>query len=135
MRQQCELLGLARSALYYEPVPDSDLNLQLMRLIDEQYLIRPYFGQRRMTIWLRQQGHPVNVKRVRRLMQIMGLEAIHNQTPLTYSSPKLVQSLGSTSGASTSISDIYHDRGSVPRISQEGHVQNLEWRDKIWAVS
>ena len=67
VRQQCELLGLSRSALYDEPVPDSDLNLHRMRLIDEQYLIRPYFGQRRMTNWLGEQGHPMNVKRVRRL--------------------------------------------------------------------
>ena len=74
--------------LYYEPVPDSDLNLQLMRLIDEQYLSRPYFGQRRMTIWLRQQGHLVNVKRVRRLLQIMGLEAIHPGPRLSLASPE-----------------------------------------------
>ena len=88
VRQQCDLLGLPRSSLYYEPVPDSDLNLRLMRMIDEQYLIRPYFGQRRMTIWLRQQGHPVNVKRVRRLMQIMGLEAIHPGPRLSLASPE-----------------------------------------------
>ena len=88
VRQQCDLLGLPRSSLYYEPVPDSDLNLRLMRMIDEQYLIRPYFGQRRMTIWLRQQGHQVNVKRVRRLMQIMGLEAIHPGPRLSLASPE-----------------------------------------------
>ena len=88
VRQQCELLGLARSSWYYEPVPDSDRNLRLMRLIDEQYLSRPYFGQRRMTIWLRQQGHLVNVKRVRRLMQIMGLEAIHPGPRLSLTSPE-----------------------------------------------
>jgi putative transposase len=51
--------------------------LELMRLIDRQYTARPFYGSRRMTAWLRTQGHAVNRKRVRRLLGIMGLEAIH----------------------------------------------------------
>jgi putative transposase len=77
VRRQCELLGLNRSTWYYEPVPDSAANLALMRRIDEQYLRRPYFGSRRMTEWLRQEGESVNRKRVQRLMRAMGLEAIY----------------------------------------------------------
>ncbi len=77
MRRQCELLGLNRSGLYYEPASESLENLRVMRLIDEQYLGTPFYGSRRMTAWLKTQGEEVNRKRVRGLMGIMGLEAIH----------------------------------------------------------
>jgi putative transposase len=77
VRRQCELLGLNRSGLYYEPARESLANLRVMRLIDEQYLRAPFYGSRRMTAWLKSQGEEVNRKRVRNLMAIMGLEAIH----------------------------------------------------------
>ncbi len=79
MRRQCELLGLGRSSYYYEPVPESAANLKLMRQIDELYLARPYYGSRRMSVWLREQGQEVNRKRVQRLMRRMGLEAIYRK--------------------------------------------------------
>ncbi len=75
--QQCELLGLARSSYYYEPIPESEENLLLMRLLDEQYTRTPFYGTRKMTAWLHTQGYPVDRKRVRRLLRIMGLEAIY----------------------------------------------------------
>ena len=75
--QQCELLGLARSSYYYEPVPPSEENLVLMRLLDEQYTRTPFYGARKMAAWLQTQGYPVERKRVRRLLQLMGLEAIY----------------------------------------------------------
>ena len=75
--QQCELLGLARSSYNYEPVPESEDNLQLMRLLDEQYTRTPFYGTRKMTAWLHTQGYPVDRKRVRRLLRLMGLEAIY----------------------------------------------------------
>ena len=53
--RQCELLGPARSTYYYQPLPPSELNLMLMRLIDEQYTKRPFYGVPRMTAWLREQ--------------------------------------------------------------------------------
>ncbi len=62
--RQCELLGLARSSYYYEPAGESEYNLTLMNLIDEQYTKTPFYGSRRMTAWLRQQGYKVNRKRV-----------------------------------------------------------------------
>jgi putative transposase len=77
VRRQCELLGLNRSGLYYEPASESLANLRVMRLIDEQYLRAPFYGSRRMTAWLKTQGEEVNRKRVRNLMGIMALEAIH----------------------------------------------------------
>lgn len=76
IERQCELLGLARSTYYYEPLAESEENLQLMRLLDEQYTRTPFYGSRRMTAWLQAQGYAVNRKRVLRLLRMMGLEAI-----------------------------------------------------------
>ena len=75
--QQCKLLGLARSSYYYEPVPESEENLVLMRMLDEQYTRTPFYGARKMAAWLDTQGYPVERKRVRRLLQLIGLEAIY----------------------------------------------------------
>jgi len=81
LRRQCQLLGLNRSTWYYQPRPEgtreSAHNLQLMRLIDEQYLRTPFYGWPRMTAYLRREGHDVNHKRVQRLMHKMGLQAIY----------------------------------------------------------
>lgn len=71
------MLGLARSTYYYQPRPLSELNLLLMRLIDEQYTRTPFYGVPRMTAWLNRQGYAVNHKRVARLMRLMGLEAVY----------------------------------------------------------
>ena len=84
VRRQCELLGVNRAGLYYEPVGESEENLLLMRLLDEQYTRAPFYGSRRMTAWLATQGHEVNRKRISRLMQVMGVEAV-------YPKPKLSQ--------------------------------------------
>lgn len=77
LRRQCALLGLHRSTFYYTPVTASAFNLQLMRLIDEQYTKTPFYGWPRMTAHLRRLGLPVNHKRVQRLMRTMGLQAIY----------------------------------------------------------
>lgn len=77
VRRQCELIGLNRSTAYYQSAGESEFNLQLMRLIDQQYTKTPFYGWPRMTAHLRRQGYPVNHKRVQRLMQRMGLEAIY----------------------------------------------------------
>jgi putative transposase len=88
LRRQCELLGLSRSSWHYRPAQESKANLRLMRLIDEQYLRRPYFGSRRMTLWLRGQGKEVNRKRVQRLMRQMGIEAIYPRPRTTWRNAK-----------------------------------------------
>jgi putative transposase len=75
--RQCELIGLPRSTLYYEPTPETEENLRYMRLIDRQYTQTPFYGSRRMAVWLARQGFDVNRKRIQRLMRIMGLEAIY----------------------------------------------------------
>ena len=74
--RQCELLELARSSYYYEPVGESAENLHYLRLIDEQYLRTPFYGSRRMRVCLQDQGYAINRKRVQRLMRRMGLEGL-----------------------------------------------------------
>jgi putative transposase len=74
--RQCELVGLSRSSWYYEVATESAVNLRLMRLIDAEYTCRPFKGSRQITSWLRRRGELVNRKRVRRLMRLMGLEAV-----------------------------------------------------------
>ena len=85
VRQQCELLGLNRSTAYYTPAEETEENLCLMRRIDEQYLKTPFYGSRRMTVWLTQEGFAVNRKRVQRLMRLMNIEAIYPRPRTTES--------------------------------------------------
>lgn len=80
--QQCQLLSISRSGWYYEAKGESPLNLSLMRMIDEQFLMTPYYGSRQMARHLRRMEYCVSRKRVRRLMRLMGLEAIY-QSPKT----------------------------------------------------
>lgn len=76
MRRQCELLGVSRSSLYYEPVEPDAEELALMRRLDELHLEHPTFGSRMMSRTLKAEGIQVNRKRVQRLMRLMGLESI-----------------------------------------------------------
>jgi putative transposase len=85
--RKCELLGLSRSTYYLPPAAESEEDLRLMRLIDEQYLKTPFYGSRRMTVFLGRRGEAVNRKRVRRLMAIMGLEALHPKPRTTVAAP------------------------------------------------
>jgi len=89
VRRQCELLGIARSGLYYQPRPESEENLRLMRLLDELYTRWPFYGVEKMTEILRSDpyGYEVNAKRVRRLMRKMGLEAIYPRPRLSLTAP------------------------------------------------
>ena len=75
--RQCELLGLPRSTLYYRERGPSAEDLELMRLLDEQFTKTPFYGSRRMTAWLCRENRQVNRKRVVRLMREMGLSAIY----------------------------------------------------------
>ena len=83
LRRQCELLGVPRASWYYRPVGESEENLELMRLLDEQYTRTPCYGVERMSAWLRRDGWEVNPKRVRRLLRKMGLEAIYPKPRLS----------------------------------------------------
>jgi putative transposase len=77
------LLGLSHSSFYYEPAVETAENLALMKRIDRQYTDHPFYGSRRMTAWLQGEGHGVNRKRVRRLMRLMGLEAVYPKPKLS----------------------------------------------------
>lgn len=77
IRRQCQLLGLNRSTLYYQPVAVSDEDMQIMRMIDEIYTRCPFYGSRRMTCQLnREHGQQWNRKRIQRLMRVMGIQGI-----------------------------------------------------------
>jgi len=76
VRRQCELIGLPRSSYYRNPSGESEENLELMRLIDEEYMRHPFYGSRKMRNYLRGFGYRVSRKRVQRLMRLMGLESI-----------------------------------------------------------
>ena len=100
LTRQCRLLGISRSSLYYRPKEPDASTLDLMRRIDEQYLKTPFYGSRKMTAWLRGQGYVVGRDRVRRLMRLLGLEAVY-QKPRTSKPaaghkvyPYLLQDLG-----------------------------------------
>jgi putative transposase len=87
VRRQCQLLGLPRASLYYQPVPQTQENLRLMQLLDREYTEHPFLGSRRLTAWLIEQGEAVNRKRVQRLMRLMGLEAIYPKPRLSVGQP------------------------------------------------
>ena len=84
--RQCDLLGLSRSTYYFKPLGETLENLTLMRLIDEEYTRRPFYGSRKMTAILCGQGYCVNRKRAQRLMVIMGLEAVYQRPRTTIAS-------------------------------------------------
>ncbi len=94
--RQCTLLGVSRASVYYRPAPTREEDLELMALMDRQYpsagsgeaLKTPFYGSRRMKAWLLGEGYLVSRKRVRRLMRLMGLEAIYrrpNTSQMTHS--------------------------------------------------
>lgn len=83
VKQQCRLLSIHRSGLYYKPLGESSLNLHLMRRIDEHFLRYPFKGTRRMTDWLQEEGYDVSRKRVQALYRKMGLRTIYPKPNLS----------------------------------------------------
>lgn len=75
--KQCELLGLARSTYYYEGATETELNLQLMRIIDELHTDHNTWGSRKITDYLRLQGYEINRKRIQRLMDVMDIQVVY----------------------------------------------------------
>lgn len=76
VRRQCELLGVARSSVYYDAVLVSEARLALMHAVDALYTEYPFYGSRRIAVALSKRGHSVNRKAVRRVMRLLGLFAI-----------------------------------------------------------
>ena len=85
--KQCQILKLSRSSLYYAPVPVSDTDRELMRIIDEIHLEEPYLGSRGMRNVLRLRGYTVGRIHVRTLMRKMGIEAIYRKPRLSKPHP------------------------------------------------
>jgi len=83
IRRQCELLEISRTAYYYEPCPETEENLELMRRLDELHLDNPAYGSRRLMVMLAREGRAVNRKRVSRLLRLMGIEAIYPRRSLS----------------------------------------------------
>jgi putative transposase len=77
--KQCTLLSISRSSFYHEPKGETGFNLDLVRVVGEQVLETPFYGVRQMTWHLRNEGHPVNEKRTRRLMRLMSLMPIYQK--------------------------------------------------------
>lgn len=82
--RQCEILSVARSTFYYKPVEKNDSDIKIMDIIDEIYTQYPFYGRRRITAYLRKvKGLQINIKKVDRLMNLMGLQAIYPKKNLS----------------------------------------------------
>ncbi|WP_084418898.1 IS3 family transposase [Arenibacter certesii] len=92
--QQCNLLDIHRSGLYYRPKSENPLNLALMKEIDACFLEHPYYGVEHMTHYLNLDlGYRINVKRTRRLYRLMGLQTIYKNLGLRSGIPKAISIL------------------------------------------
>ena len=100
--RQCSLLSLHRSGHYYKPRSESSENLEIMRILDEQYYQTPFYGVERLLALLQQKGYRINRKRLRRLMRLMGWQTLYPQTMSTiadekaYKYPYLLRNLSVT---------------------------------------
>lgn len=83
IKHQCDLLGIHRSGLYYHPVGESQQNLEIMRILDEQYFETPFYGVLRLTALLQKRGFSVNKKRVKRLMKLINWQTIYREPKTT----------------------------------------------------
>ena len=85
--RQCKLVSISRSGFYHRPAGETALNLELMRLIDAQFLETPWYGSRHMARHLRREGYGVGRKRIRRLTAKMGLAPIYHRPRTTMRTP------------------------------------------------
>ena len=86
--RQCELLDLSRSAYYYKAMETNSRDLNIMHLIDEEFTEHPFYGSRRLSDWLAEQGYPACRSKVGRLMKVMGIEAIYPKKSLSARNPE-----------------------------------------------
>ena len=129
--RQCRLVSIARSSFYYEGRGESALNLRLMRLIDEQFLETPFFGSRQMKRWLYRQGYIVSRKRVRRLMRLLGLQAVFQRPRTSQPHPEhriysyLLRDLPITRPDHVSCADVERHEALWNRAVMKGHRHRL----------
>ena len=88
MKRQCELLRVARAAVYRKPKPVSAADLELMKLMDRLHLEKPFYGARKIAVVLSRSGHKVGRKRVTRLMRLMGIETMYRKPNLSRRHPQ-----------------------------------------------
>ena len=88
LARQCGLLGVSCSSQHCEPLGESAANLALMRRLDESRLAHPFYGSRQMARHLRREGAAVGRRRVRRLMRLMGIEAIYRKPRTSVGNPE-----------------------------------------------
>ena len=127
--KQCDLLKVHRSGLYYRPKPESELNLKLMREMDEHYIHHPFKGARRMHVWLtKDRGYTVSKNRIERLYyKVMGLRAIlpGRHTSRRYKQhkvyPYLLRNLEVTKVNQVWATDITY----IPNYDEIGEMTNL----------
>jgi putative transposase len=81
--KQCHVLNIHRSGLYYKPKGETEENLEIMKLLDEQYFKTPFYGSRKLTVLLGQKGIVVNRKRVKRLMKKVNWQTIYREPRTT----------------------------------------------------
>jgi putative transposase len=91
IRHQCTLFGVCRSGLYYTPSTEIDESLNIMRLLDAQYLKTPFYGERRLLSLLRHEGYSINIKRLRRLMGIVRWRTLYPERRTTISDRKALK--------------------------------------------
>lgn len=87
INRQCELLGLPRASLYYEAAPIDQLNVSLINFLDEQHTKYPFYGYRKLTCEANKVGYAVNHKRIQRLLEQMGVQAVYTRKKPNLSSP------------------------------------------------
>lgn len=83
LTKQCELLGIHRSGLYYRPAQESQMNLDIMKKLDDQYFETPFYGVLKLTALFQNQGLRVNKKRIKRLMKLMHWQTIYREPKTT----------------------------------------------------
>jgi putative transposase len=86
--KQCKVLNINRNFLYYVPKLESKENLKIMSMMDKQYFETPFYGYRKMTVWVQNQGYKINEKRTRRLMQLMDWQTIYREPKTTICNPE-----------------------------------------------
>jgi putative transposase len=86
--KQCKVLNLKRNFLFHSPKGESEENLQIMLLLDKLYFIIPFYGYRKITVWLQNQGFNINEKKVRRLMKLVNWNTIYREPKTTICNPE-----------------------------------------------
>lgn len=86
--KQCKVLDLKRNFLFHSPKGETQENLQIMLLLDKLYFVTPFYGYRKITIWLQNQGFGINEKRVRRLMKLVNWKTIYREPKTTVCNPE-----------------------------------------------